>query len=45
MIYEFLKPEIVDNILDVQDGWRFEKVTSNSKYVDLTIDREEFTGY
>lgn len=44
-IFDFLAPEVIRHIEDLQSGWGFDKVTDQSQYVDLTQDREEFTGY
>jgi len=40
---DFIKPEIQQKLLKFP--WSFDVITKDSQYVDLTQDKEEFTGY
>lgn len=44
-LFDYLSPEIQDQFMFAKGDWTFDKVTGTSRYIDLTIDREEFTGY
>lgn len=44
-IFDILKPQKKQFIRDLKYGWTFDQVTEKTRYVDLTGDREEFTGY
>lgn len=44
-IFDIYKPQKKQLIKTLKYGWTFDQVTPKTRYVDLTADREEYTGY